>query len=408
MKTDKICVIICEYNPLHNGHKILIDNARKLSGCNFVACIMSGNFSQRGNPCILNKYQRAHLALQAGADIVLHLPTAYSCSSAEVFSRGSINIANSLKNATHIIFGSECGDIDKLNEIANFLIKEPDEYKVLLKRNLSDGNSYPASRLNAITTLADSGKVPSDFVQILSKPNNILGIEYIKAMKQTKSKLIPLTIQRQGQDYNSKKLDNIPSATALRELLTTKKGIKEVKKYIPESCYNTFANYYEKQSLNEKLFEELKLFALKTFSTDYLKEIFDVTEGLENRLHSIARENTSYKAFTNNCQTKRFSAAKLNRICLATLLNITKDVTNKVYSNTLPFIKVLAVKRNRIMGILDSTTPLVIRNNDIPKLNSYASSLIEIEDRADGLYGQITQTPTTLPYLYQTTLIINS
>lgn len=407
MKTDKICVIICEYNPLHNGHKLLIDKARELSGCNFVACIMSGNFSQRGNPCILNKYSRAHLALLAGADIVLQLPTPYASSSAEVFARGGINIANSLKNASHIIFGSECGDITKLNEIAAFFVKEPKDYQALLKKHLEDGNSYPNARNKAIEDLAKDGKISADFVEVISKPNNILGIEYLKALKQTKSKIIPLTIKRQGEDYNSKKLSTYASASAIRELLLDKKGLKNSEKYIPSECYPTFKECIEKQMINTRLFDELKMFTLKTKSVDALKNIFDVTEGLENRLHSLARETTNFSDFENLCKTKRYSSARLNRICLASMLDITKDITNNVYTNSQPFIKVLAIKKNNIMSLLDSTTPLIIRNNDIPKLSTTAQKLIEIEDRADALYNQLINVPTTLPYLYQPTLILN-
>lgn len=408
MKTNKICVIICEYNPLHNGHKLLIDKARTLSGCDFIACIMSGNFSQRGEPCILNKFNRAHTALLAGADIVLQLPTVFACSSAEVFARGGISIANALSNATHVIFGSECGDISKLDEIANFFIKEPKEYKILLKQFLDNGDSYPNARLKAIQQLAQQNIISDDFVEIISKPNNILAIEYLKALKQTKSNLTPITIKREGEDYNSKKLTKYASASAIRELLSKKTGIKESVDYIPKECFNTFKNYCEKNKVNHDLFEQLKLFTLKTVNVENLKNIFDVTEGLENRLYSIARESLTYNDFEKNCQTKRYSGAKLNRICLATMLNITKDITQKVYTATPPYIKVLAIKKNKVMSNLNCSAPLIIRNGDIPKLNNISKTFVDIEDRADALYGQITNNTTSLPYLYQPTLIINN
>ena len=407
MKTNKICVIICEYNPLHNGHKLLIDKARTLSGCDFVACIMSGNFSQRGEPCILNKYHRAHTALLAGADIVLQLPTVFASSSAEVFAMGGINIANALNNATHIIFGSECGDIEKLKEVANFFTKEPKEYKTLLKKHLTNGNSYPNARLKAVEELVSQNVLTQDFIDIISKPNNILAIEYIKALNQTKSTLVPLTIKREGEDYNSKKLTKFASASAIRNQLNKKNGLKDCENYIPKECFETFKEYFEKQKVNYDLFEQLKLFTLKTASVENLKNIFDITEGLENRLYSIARESLTYKDFETQCQTKRYSSAKLNRVCLAAMLNITSDLTKKVYNYTLPYIKVLAVKRNKIMSNLNSTIPLIIRNADIPKLNNVANRFIEIEDKADALYGQITNNPVSLPYLYQPTLILN-
>lgn len=408
MKTNKICAIICEYNPLHNGHQYLIDQARELSQCDFIACIMSGNFSQRGEPCILNKTDRAHLAIKAGADIVLQMPTAYASSSAEVFARGGINIINSLKNATHVCFGSECGDIDLLSAVADFFYKEPKEYKTLLKQYLDGGYSHPQSRLKAVQDLINKGTLPQEYLDIISSPNNILALEYLKAIKETKSHLIPITIKRKGEDYNSKKSGTFASASAIRDILETK-SIKHTEDCIPKDVYPLFKDKLESQGLpDQKLFDNLRLFALRTTPISIMKDIFDVNEGLENRLHSISRECKTYEDFCKTCETKRYSAKRLNRVALATMLNISKDVVQKVYTSQLPFVKVLAVRRGVILKHLDSTIPLIIRNNDIPKLNAYATKICEIEDSADSIYNLLINNTSSLPYLYSPTLIINN
>ncbi len=407
METNKICAIICEYNPFHNGHKLLIDEAKKLSGCEYIACIMSGDFSQRGEACILNKYNRAQLALCGGADIVIHMPTAYASSSAEVFARCGINIASSLKNVTHICFGSECGDIELLSNIADFFIKEPKEYKLALKSYLDQGNSFAISKSMAIKNMAEKDIVSADFVSTLNGSNNILAIEYIKALKLTKSPLIPLTIARKGEEFNSKKENTFASATSIRETIY-KKGIKTVQDSVPKDIFPLFKDMIEKQGLPSlQTFDLLRLGFLRTMSLDNMQKIFDVGEGIENRLYASARENINYNNFLTSSITKRYSESKINRIVLASILGITQDITKKVYTTPLPYIKVLAVKRNKILSHLDCKVPLVIRNSDIPKLNAYAYDLIEIENKADGIYSLITNKVNTLPYIRNQALVIN-
>lgn len=408
MKTNKICVIICEYNPFHNGHKLLIQKARELSQCEYIACIMSGDFSQRGEPCVLNKYSRAELAIVGGADIVLHLPTAYSCSSAEVFAHGGVKIANCLKNATHICFGSECGEIEPLKKLAEILVKEPKPYKKLLKKHLSKGLSYPASRQKAIEELVNDGVLDKGLDELLKGSNNILAIEYLKALITTKSKLTPITVKRQGEDFNSKKQGEFASASSLRDALYSK-GIKAIDQSVPKEVYAVMKQKFEKQPLPDKrLFDTLRLFTLRTSSLDYLRTIFDVKEGLENRLHHISRECGNYESFINLCKTKRYTESRLNRVALASMLGIDKITTHFAYKKITPYIKVLAVKRNKILSNLECSAPLIIRNSNIPLiLKPFAKRLLEIEDRADTTYALITGKVSTLPYLYNQALVLN-
>ena len=193
--------LITEYNPFHNGHALHIKKALELSGADICAIVMSGDFVQRGEPAVMNKYDRTAVAVSSGADLVIELPVRYSTSSAETFAGGAVDILNSL-GVDSICFGSESGDIKILSEIADILASEPDDFGALLKKELKKGISYPAARMNALTQL---GIVSEDVVKnILSLPNNILGIEYIKSIKRNAYPIKPITFKRSGMPYISK------------------------------------------------------------------------------------------------------------------------------------------------------------------------------------------------------------
>ena len=185
--------IIAEYNPFHNGHLLQLLESKKISNSDCTICVMSGNFTQRGIPAICDKWARTKMALNNGIDMVIELPTIYSTSSAEFFAYGGVRILNSLGIVDVVSFGSECGRIDILNEIAEVLYNEPKEYIAILKHELSKGLSYPKARENALLLYLNDVR---RYANILSSPNNILGIEYLKALKVLKSSIVPITIQR--------------------------------------------------------------------------------------------------------------------------------------------------------------------------------------------------------------------
>lgn len=410
MKSQKICAIICEFNPLTNGHKYIIEQARKISGCDFIMCIMSGNFTQRGEPSILNKQMRAKLALLAGADIVVHLPTAYSCASAEVFALAGIKIANSFKNVTHIMFGSELGELEPLLSIAKYLNNEPRIYKTLLKNQLSLGNSYNSSRIEALNQISKTDKsLPQNTKEILSCPNNILAVEYLKALLNIDSKIIPITTKRLGEDYNSKKLNSLSSASAIREEIYNNKSVKNISKSMPENIYEEFKNLIDSQGLVDiKLFNQLCLFKLRTTPLEQIKEIFDVVEGFENRIFNLSKQSATFEQFLKESQTKRYSKAKITRIVTGLMLGIDKRIIEQIYKNSIiPYVKVLAVRKNKILNNLQSNTCVVLRTNDVKKTNNYFyNKLIEIENNADSIYTLLNNLKVVeVPYIYQPPII---
>ena len=228
--------IVAEYNPFHNGHKYQLEESRRLTGADYTVIILSGNFVQRGTPALINKHLRTEMALKNGADLVIELPAIYATSSAEFFAMGAVSLLDQLKVVTNLCFGSECGDISLLNRIATILVQEPDDFSAKLKQLLCQGYSYPSARSEALMhympSLADSNN-------IFRSPNNILGIEYLKALLRRKSPIAPVTVRRIGADYHDPLPDSTGycSALAIRQSVWAGDDITGLCSYVPANAY---------------------------------------------------------------------------------------------------------------------------------------------------------------------------
>lgn len=290
----KTTAIICELNPLHNGHKRIIDYAKTFS--DQVICIMSGNFTQRGLPAIADKYSRAKHAIIAGADLVVELPTVFATSSAENFALGGVRIAHKL-NVDYLLFGSECNDIEKLQNCVELLNTTETNSKI--REAMQSGVSYPRAVSEATNT------------DVLNAPNNVLAIEYLKALKRLNSAIIPVTLLRED-NYNSPTPHEYASSGALRSnaSLRDKYTFDYVIKDLNDDIENKFYNYAP--------------IALSTITKEVFIQIEGVSEGIENRIIS-ANKNCDYNTFLEQIKTKRFTRAKLQRIILSSILNITKN-----------------------------------------------------------------------------------
>ena len=403
----KICAIICEYNPLHYGHLYHIQKAKELSGCDAVMCIQAGNFTQRGEPAISNKYVRARMALEAGADIVVQIPTAYCCSSAEIFAMAGVKIANSFEDVTHLAFGCETENFELLKEISKFFANEPKEYKEKLKKFLDLGDSLPVSRQKAIEELIKEDKVEfseiTETLNILSKPNNILAIEYLKALAKTKSKIEPVFTTRSNSDYNSADLNGKDSsATAIRTRLLTKKKIRSIKKLVPPFTYKLMKEDIEEFGLPDlDLYNDLCAYVVKTSSAEDFKNIFDVSEGIENRFLDSAKKFKDFNELLLDVKTKRYTYTRLKRIVLRLLLKIDKGIVSQIYKmDKLPFVKVLAfnAEKKECLSSLSANTNLIIRNSNVVKNpSSEYKALAEIEDRANSVFNMLLRKSKTIP-----------
>ena len=336
---SRVLGIIAEYNPFHNGHLYHIAKSKQETSAQFVVAVISGNFVQRGNTSIVNKWTKARMALLNGVDLVIELPTIYSISSAENFAEGAIKLFNSLGVVDTISFGMETTDISTLNNIANVLYNEPKEYITMLSHELKKGNSFPKARENALLLYLNDIK---RYANVLSGSNNILGIEYLKAMRKTKSTIIPIGIKREKVLYNDKYIvDEFASATAIRKMLMTKQ-LNDISKGMPRSSYLLLGEELKKGHyvIDISRFEKEIIYNLRKMSAEDIAKLPDVSEGLENSIKNAADSCNTLTDLINIVKTKRFTQTRIQRILLYSLLGIDKkqmETSRKI----VPYARVL-------------------------------------------------------------------
>ena len=318
--------IIAEYNPFHNGHLYQLKKAKEITGADFAVVVMSGDFTQRGTPAVFDKYTRCRLSLLAGADLCIELPVVFATASAELFAKGAVSLLSAL-GVDALCFGSECGEIAPLREIASLLFAEPPAYKEALNKALKEGLSFPSARAAAVRKCAHAGSL-SD---VLASPNNILGIEYLKALlaleKNGQHTPVPYTVKREGDGYLSHTLseESFCSAMALR------KGIAEenpdLLRYVPESIRQEFADTCQTKSalcaddFSGRLF--YKLLSEKDAGYDaYL----DVSSDLSDKIRKNLASFTTFSAFCeNSLKSKDITLTRVYRSLLHILLSIKKE-----------------------------------------------------------------------------------
>lgn len=340
---SKVLGIIAEYNPFHNGHLYHLEQSKKETGATYTVAIMSGNFTQRGNTSIMDKWSKAESALYCGIDLVLELPVLYSISSAENFADGAIKILDSLKVVDYLSFGAETADVSTLNEIAKVLYTEPRKYKTFLSHELKKGLSFPKARENALMMYLNDIR---RFTNVISSPNNILGIEYLKALLKYKSNIKPIAIHRTANGYNDLSYsDNIASSTAIRNIMKNN-GFDILRNLLPEPSYSILIKNLKQGHIVPDLsaFEKEIIYNLRKMDISEIAELPDVSEGLEFALKNTANSCNTLNEFINIIKSKRYTNTRIQRILLYALLGITKkdmDLSKK----TSPYIRVLATNK---------------------------------------------------------------
>lgn len=373
-----ICGIISEYNPFHNGHALQIMETRQvLSPDCAVISMMSGNFVQRGDFALLDKYTRAKAAvLSGGPDLVLELPLVFALSSAEAFAQGGIDALNACGCVSHLSFGSESGNIGDLKRIAEFLLSE--QFDERIKQTLKSGISYASARQAVLNE-----HLP-DLSGSLSSPNNTLGIEYIKALLRTKSNIMPLTIRRIGANHDS---DNITHNTASASYLRTL-----VKNGSPNCCQalmpaESFKLLSEHNPVLIETHEQAILSYLRRLNPDDFSKLPDASEGLENRLYAAAYTAKSLSELYAAVKTKRYAMSRIRRMVLCAYLGITSDLQQL----PIPFIRVLAAneKGRSVLKTMKKTCPLPIITKPLTEkvLTGDAKLLSALDVLADDLYA---------------------
>ncbi len=353
----KIAAIICEFNPFHNGHKYLIDKV-KSEHADCVIAIMSGSFVQRGDIAITDKFERAKAALTNGCDLVVELPTVYSLSSAERFAKGGVELSKAL-NADILCFGAENNDIDKLTAVSDIFYD--DDFKQSLKKHLSNGEYYPKA-----VSLSVEEILSQEYSEILNGPNNTLAIEYIKALKG--SSISPVAIKRTGASHDSEKTsNNIASATHIRNLIRN------------NTAYDKFTQMRIDNHTDIKKLETAILYKLRTMSKEDIENLPDVAEGLHNRIYDCCRKSNSFEELLTSLKTKRYTLARLRRIVMYALLDITKKDTQQ----DIGYIRVLGMSDKGSKLLKNAKLPLVCNLADnYSLLNDNAKRMIDIDLKA--------------------------
>ena len=355
--------IVCEFNPFHCGHKYLIDSVKK-DGDTLV-CVMSGNYVQRGEPAMFPKDIRVNSALKNGADIVLELPFIYATASAEIFCENAVRILENFGCDT-LVFGSECGDINTLKKVAEITANSDFDEKI--KRYLENGVSYPVAREKAIKDYSDDVSI--------SSPNDILAVEYIKAINKNGYKIKPVTVKREGAGYNSLDDDeSFASATLLRKMISEK---DDISRFIPENIQEIYKSAINNGRIIDMSKYELSALSLLRSKKENINEnIAYMSEGLENRVKSAISTETILDGIFDAAKTKRYTHSRIRRAVLASAFGITKDII----SIKAPYIRLLGFNINASEAL-----GKCVKNAKLPFIASYSDIAALKDEIADCVF----------------------
>lgn len=426
-KTMKVNGIIAEYNPFHNGHFYQLKTSREQTGADYTIVVMSGNFTQRGEPAILSKFTRAEMALRCGADLVLELPAFFAAGSAEFFAAGAAALLDRLGVVDHLCFGSECGDAGKIMELAQVLAKEPKEYQELLRRKLTRGINFPAARASALQEywqnlrpedMEENTRSWKDMADILNAPNNILGLEYAKALLRRGSRIRLSTVRRKGSDYLTDKIEGeFSSALSLRQvLLKEEKGktgnsrdlrtweqiteipepeiqrqkstaseslcaadnrllntqpLEILRSRMPEEAYLCLVRELKKVlPMQKNDFSGLMHYKLLLDEASGYEKYMDMTRELSDRIRNLLYQYRDFDSFCSALKTRDLTYTRISRCLLHILLNITGEQISRCQAlDYAPYA--------RILGFRKSASPLlsaIKANASIPMISRLADA----------------------------------
>ena len=373
--SSKLC-IISEYNPFHFGHLYHLNESISQTDTDFKVAIISGNFVQRGEPSIINKWEKAKVALSAGFDLVLELPTLYAISSAENFANGSIKIADQI-GSNYISFGTESGDLEKLKKLSSLINKNEKEYITNVKGKIAEGFSYPKSQELVIDKMFGN-----EFLGVC-KPNNILGLEYLKSLNAISSNITPITVKRD--------LDKSSSSDIRALLRTSGFKIEDLKNSIPDFSYEVLAENIENGNavLSLKAFEKEIIYILRTIDNEKLKNIPDVPENMLSNLKKIACSTNSLDELITALKNKSITQARIQRILLYILLGITKS-DMELSKRITPYVRVLGMSENgkKILSDISKDINVITSVKAFEKTcdDSDLLRMLEIDKKATDIY----------------------
>ena len=358
----KIAAVISEYNPFHNGHKYL-NSVIKEHCADAVVSIMSGSFTQRGDVALLSKFSRAKTALQNGTDLVIELPSPYAVANAQIFSENGVRCADSLGCIDFLCFGSESGKTEEIIKAAR--ASTDHQVQEIVKTHMKKGDYYPRALTNSISEIYGE-----ETAKILSTPNNILGVEYCKALENTD--IEPMAFLRKGAEHDGDTIkDNIASASKIRSMVFDNKNSSDF------SCFTPDTELTE-EPVSFEMFDTIIRYLLKTTTPSYLASLPDVKEGLEHRILAATGNCRSVSEIIEKVKTKRYTMARLRRIMVHLLLGITKEMQK----TPVPYIRVLGFNETgkKILSIAKDSArlPIIVKPSDsIKTLDETAKNILE-------------------------------
>lgn len=375
--------LIVEYNPFHNGHAYHLAKAKEAANADVVVAVMSGNFLQRGEPALVSKWHRTRMALLNGVDVVFELPYLFATQKAETFANGAVSILDAA-GCDFLCFGSESGDLQAFYQTIEYLDIKQQTFEENIKKFISTGVSYPKALSLAFQQLPDSSLYLD-----LAKPNNILGYQYIKAMTKQNSSVQPLTISRKNADYHDEHFasETIASATSIRKaLFSSENGKGSIDQYVTPHTSQVLAEYLQLYGGFHQWENYWKLlqFRLLQCNPEELKEIYEVEEGLENRLLEAALEANSFKEFMEKIKTKRYTWTRLQRVCVHILTNAKKSEM---------FLKQEKASYLRLLGMTSNGKEYLNKMKNyfslplVSKLSAFKEADISLDIKASRIYS---------------------
>lgn len=363
MNNTKICGIICEYNPFHNGHMYQIEEARRLSDADYVVAVMSGDFVQRGEPAIIDKWSRTEMALRCGVDMVLELPTVFALSSAEYFATGAIDVLRKTGIVTHISFGSENFEGPDGAIALRKIAAETKNGPIVNSEMLKNGASFAAASRNSVVSL----------------PNDVLATEYLRAMARLDANMEVVPIKRVGYGHLGE-----GSAMFIRSLLSNG-DMAGVEKYMPAAAFDVLQKEIGegRGPVNANAFNDIILADLRRLGVDGLRDKPFVSEGLEYKIYTAACESSNYEELVSRCTSKRYTSSRIRRVAFASMLGIMR----KTMSEPVPYIRVLGMRRNcgALMDLLSSKSEVPVVTSKAKFLRGVNTAGTALENKPQNL-----------------------
>lgn len=385
----KVLGIIAEYNPFHNGHLYHLRESIKLAEPDYTVCVMSGDFTQRGEPAMADKWIRGSAAVKNGIDLVLELPFAFACNNAEHFAAGAVDIFNRMGCVTHLSFGSETGELNTLQKAAEYLSAEDDQLKAGIKEFSDLGLSFPKARYEAVKK-----HMGPSYSEVLKTANNILAVEYLKQLFITKSEIVPLTVKRYGTGYHDKETyENIASASAIRDQIAVSGSFDEISSLVPSETFEVLRGIDKGVNVKFNDFYQMMLYRIITSDAEQLSTILSATEGLENRMKKAAGESVDMDSMIKAVLSKRYTYTRIHRLLTHTMIQLDKESFREIredhinYGRVLGFSKKGAELLKRIKTEECNTIPLLTNINREITNDAKEWKLLKYDVMASDLYN---------------------